>query len=179
MEHSLFVGIDVAKERLDVHLRPTGETFSIGHDEAGLVALTERLVPCAPAIVVLEATGGYEVTVAAALASARLPIAVVNPRQIRDFARATGQLAKTDALDARVIALFAEAVRPVARPLPDAQAQVLGEFVARRREIDFSGAGLRARLGLHGTLGQRHKDPGGRGARRCRLVHAGVACSYG
>ena len=135
MEHSLFVGIDVAKERLDVHLRPTGETFSIGHDEAGLVALTERLVPCAPAIVVLEATGGYEVTVAAALASARLPIAVVNPRQIRDFARATGQLAKTDALDARVIARFAEAVRPVARPLPDAQAQVLGEFVARRRQL--------------------------------------------
>ncbi len=79
MEHSLFVGIDVAKDRLDVHLRPTGETFTIGHDAAGLVALTERLVPCAPAIVVLEATGGYEVTVAAALASARLPIAVVNP----------------------------------------------------------------------------------------------------
>jgi len=135
MEHSLFVGIDVAKDRLDVHLRPTGETFSIGHDAAGLVALTERLVPCAPAIVVLEATGGYEVPVAAALASARLPIAVVNPRQIRDFARATGPLAKTDALDARVIARFAEAVRPVARPLPDAQAQVLGEFVARRRQL--------------------------------------------
>jgi hypothetical protein len=73
MEHSLFVGIDVAKERLDVHLRPTGETFSVGHDEAGLIALTERLVPCAPAIVALEATGGYEVTVAAALASAGLP----------------------------------------------------------------------------------------------------------
>jgi transposase len=135
MEHSLFVGIDVAKEHLDVHLRPTGEAFRVGHDDTGLAALTARLARLGPALVALEATGEYEVTVAAALASARLPVAVVNPRQIRDFARATGQLAKTDALDARVIALFAEAVRPPARPLPDAQAQALGELVARRRLV--------------------------------------------
>ena len=141
MEHSLFVGIDVAKEHLDVHLRPTGEAFRVGHDDTGLAALTARLAQLGPALVALEATGGYEVTVAAALASARLPVAVVNPRQIRDFARATGQLAKTDALDARVIALFAEAVRPPARPLPDAQAQALGELVARRRQlVDMLGA---------------------------------------
>jgi transposase len=86
-------------------------------------------------VVVLEATGGYEVTVAVALAGARLPVAVVNPRQIRDFARATGQLAKTDALDARIIALFAEAVRPIARPVPDEHARALGERVARRRQL--------------------------------------------
>ena len=135
MEQSFFVGIDVAKDRLDVHCRPTGEAFTVSHDEAGLAILLERLAAGAPTLIALEATGGYEVTVAAALASVRLPVAVVNPRQIRDFARATGQLAKTDALDARVIALFAEAVRPVARALPDAHAQALGELVARRRQL--------------------------------------------
>ena len=109
MEQSFFVGIDVAKDRLDVHCRPTGEAFTVRPDEAGLAILLERLAAGAPTLIALEATGGYEVTVAAALASVRLPVAVVNPRQIRDFARATGQLAKTDALDARVIALFAEA----------------------------------------------------------------------
>jgi transposase len=101
----------------------------------GFVTLIARMRPLTPTIVVLEATGGYEVTVAVALAGARLPVAVVNPRQIRDFARATGQLAKTDTLDARVIALFAEAVRPIARPLPDEQARALGELVARRRQL--------------------------------------------
>jgi transposase len=141
MEHSRFVGIDVAKARLDVHLRPSGEGFSVEHTERGLATLTEQLTALAPTLIALEATGGYEVTVAAALASARLPVAVVNPRQIRDFARATGHLAKTDALDARVIALFAEAVRPAARPLPDPQADALGELVARRRQlVDMLGA---------------------------------------
>jgi transposase len=135
VEQSSFVGIDVAKDHLDVHLRPGDDAFSVSHDDAGLTGLTERLAARHPTLVVLEARGGYEVTVAAALATAGLPVAFVNPRQIRDSARATGRLAKTDTLDARVIALFAEAVRPVARALPDAHAQALGELVARRRQL--------------------------------------------
>jgi len=135
MEHPCFVGIDVSKAHLDVYGRPSGESFRVSHDDAGFVTLIARVRPLTPTVVVLEATGGYEVTVAAALAGARLPVAVVNPRQIRDFARATGQLAKTDALDARVVALFAKAVRPIARPLPDEQARALGELVARRRQL--------------------------------------------
>jgi transposase len=135
MEHLCFVGIDVSKAHLDVYVRPSGESFRVSHDDAGFVTLIARLRPFTPPVVVLEATGGYEVTVAAALAGARLPVAVVNPRQIRDFARATGQLAKTDALDARVIALFAEAVRPIPRPVPDEQARALGDLVTRRRQL--------------------------------------------
>src|SRR5205823_5277750 len=123
------------KSHLDVYVRPVGESFRVSHDDAGFVMLMARVRPFTPAVVVLEATGGYEVTVAAMLAEAGLPVAVVNPRQIRDFARATGQLAKTDALDARIIALFAEAVRPVARPVPDEQARTLGELVTRRRQF--------------------------------------------
>jgi transposase len=129
------VGIDVAKDRLDVHLRPVGQAFTVGRDDAGLDALVARLAALAPALVVLEATGGFEVTVAARLAAAGLPLVVVNPRQIRDFARATGRLAKTDRLDAEAIARFAEAVRPPPRPLPDRAAQALGELVARRRQL--------------------------------------------
>jgi transposase len=139
MEHAaaapVFVGIDVAKDRLDVHLRPSGKAFAVGRDGADLAVLVERLAELAPALVVLEATGGFEVTVAAALGAARLPLAVVNPRQIRDFARATGRLAKTDRLDAEAIARFAEAIRPEPRPLPDAAARALGELVARRRQL--------------------------------------------
>jgi transposase len=131
----VFVGIDVAKDRLDIHVRPSGETFTVARDGEGLAALVDRLKQLAPALVVLEATGGFEVTVAAAVGSAGLPLAVVNPRQIRDFARATGKLAKTDALDAAAIAHFAQAVHPEPRPLPDAQAQELGELVARRRQV--------------------------------------------
>lgn len=131
----IFVGIDVAKERLDVHVRPAGESFAVARDSAGVAALVGRLEALAPSLVVMEATGGFEVTVAAALAAAGLPLAVVNPRQIRDFARASGQLAKTDSLDAAAIAHFAEALRPEVRPVPDAQARALGELVARRRQI--------------------------------------------
>jgi transposase len=131
----MFVGIDVAKDRLDVHVRPSGESFSVARDGEGLAALVERLKGLAPTLVVLEATGGFEVTVAAAVGSVGVPLAVVNPRQIRDFARATGKLAKTDALDAAAIAHFAEAIHPEPRPLPDAQAQELGELVARRRQV--------------------------------------------
>ena len=131
----VYVGIDVAKDRLDVHLRPSGEAFAVARDGKGLEELSSRLGGLAVALVVLEATGGFEVTVAAALCAAGLPLAVVNPRQIRDFARATGRLAKTDALDAAAIAHFAEAVRPEPRPVPDEQARALGELVTRRRQI--------------------------------------------
>ena len=131
----IFIGIDVAQDRLDAHVLPSGESFAVRRDSEGLAALVERLRALDPSLVALEATGGFEVTVAAALAAAQIPLAVVNPRQIRDFARSTGQLAKTDALDAKAIARFAEAVRPEPRPVPDAQARALGELVARRRQI--------------------------------------------
>jgi transposase len=131
----MFVGIDVAKDRLEVHLRPTGEAFEVARDSEGIEALAARLAELKPALIVLEATGGFETIVAAGLAASSLPLAVVNPRQIRDFARATGRLAKTDPLDAAVIAHFAEAVRPPARPVANEQARALGEFVARRRQL--------------------------------------------
>lgn len=131
----MYVGIDVAKDRLDVHVRPSGEVFAVARDGQGLAQLASRLEALEPKLIVLEATGGFEVTVAAALAAAKLPLAVVNPRQIRDFARSTGKLAKTDALDAAAIAHFAEAIHPEPRPLPDEQSQALGELVARRRQV--------------------------------------------
>lgn len=139
--HGYFVGIDVAKDKLDVHVRPSGESWTVGNEAAGLRELGAQLQERAPALIVLEATGGYEVVVAATLASGGLPVAVVNPRQIRDFARATGQLAKTDTLDAAAIARFAEAVQPPVRPLATPAAEALGELVARRRQlIDMLGA---------------------------------------
>jgi transposase len=130
-----FVGIDVSKDRLDVHLLPSAEAFAVARDGEGLERLVAALHARAPTLVVLEATGGFEVTVAAALAGAGLPLAVVNPRQIRAFARAVGRLAKTDALDAEVIALFAERVRPEPRPVADDDARALAELVARRRQV--------------------------------------------
>jgi transposase len=139
MEHfpasANFVGIDVSKHRLDVHVCPSGQAFAVARDGAGLDRLVSELRALAPALIVLEATGGFEITVAAALAAAELPLAVVNPRQIREFARAIGRLAKTDALDAQVIAWFAERIRPPARPLADAESQTLAELVARRRQL--------------------------------------------
>ena len=131
----MFVGIDVSKDRLDVHVLPSEEAFAVARHGEGLEQLVERLRALPAVLVVLEATGGYETVVAAALAAAALPLVVVNPRQIRDFARAAGRLAKTDRLDAQIIARFAEAMRPEPRPVPDAAAQALGELVARRRQI--------------------------------------------
>jgi transposase len=133
MEH--FVGIDVAKDRLEVHLRPSGQSFAVARDGEALAGLVERLQALAPALVVMEATGGYETVVASALGAAHLPLAVVNPRQIRAFARATGRLAKTDRLDAAAIAHFAEAIRPAPRPIAEPEALALGELVARRRQV--------------------------------------------
>ncbi len=130
-----FVGIDVSKDYLDVAFRPTLAPMRVRNDEAGIAVLIERLKQQAPQMVVLEATGGYELAVSAALAVAKLAVAVVNPRQVRDFAKATGRLAKTDAIDAEVIAHFAEAVRPEPRPLPDAQQLALEALVSRRRQL--------------------------------------------
>jgi len=132
---SIFVGIDVSKARLDVAIRPTGERESVANDKAGIKDLVKRLAKIQPALIVLEATGGLERPVTHALAGAELPVVVVNPRQVRDFAKATGQLAKTDSIDADVLARFAEAVRPALRPLPDAVTLELRALTARRRQI--------------------------------------------
>lgn len=131
----MYVGIDVCKDRLDVHVRPSGEVFSLTRDETGLKELVDRWSEVRPALIVLEATGGFETIVATTLAAAGLPLAVVNPRQIRAFAKACGQMAKTDALDAAIIARFAEAVQPQARAIPDEAARALGELLTRRRQI--------------------------------------------
>jgi transposase len=135
MTEALYVGIDVAKDWLDVAVQPGGEPWRVGHDAAGLAALVARLDGLAPALVVLEASGGYERPVLAALTAAGLPAALVNPRQTRAFARATGQLAKTDRLDAQVLARFAQAVQPPARPVPPVETQVLAATLARRRHL--------------------------------------------
>ena len=131
----IIVGIDVAKDRLDVAVRPSGEAFVVERNAAGLEALVARLRGLSPYLVALEATGGYETIVAAALAGATLPVVVVNPAQVRAFAKALGQRAKTDPIDAAVIAHFAQATRPEPRPLPDEATQLLADLVARRRQI--------------------------------------------
>jgi transposase len=131
----LFVGIDVAKEHLDLAVRPTQETWQVPHDHQGIQGIIPRLQELQPTLVVLEATGGLELPLVAALGVAGLPIAVVNPRQVRDFAKATGRLAKTDRLDAQVLAHFAQAVQPQPRPLPDAQGQELAALLTRRQQL--------------------------------------------
>jgi transposase len=131
----VFVGIDVAAAHLDAAVRPTGEAWRAANDAAGIAALVARLEALAPTLIVLEATGGLEGPAVGELAAAGLPVAVVNPRQARDFARATGKLAKTDRLDAAVLAHFADGVRPAVRPLPDAAAQELQALVTRRRQL--------------------------------------------
>jgi transposase len=135
MSSQCFVGIDVAKAQLDIALRPLGERWAVSNDDTGLTALVRRLQEIGPQLIVLEASGGYQRAVVAALATAGLPVVVVNPRQARDFAKATGQLAKTDALDARALAHFAEAIRPAPRPLPDTQTEELRALLARRRQL--------------------------------------------
>lgn len=131
-----FIGIDVAKRQLDVSERPSGEQWAMTNDAGGLKGLVERFqAGGAIALIVVEATGGYEIAVVAALTAAELPVVVVNARQVRDFARAVGKLAKTDAIDAAVLAHFAEAVRPEVRALPDELTQTLQSWLARRRQV--------------------------------------------
>jgi transposase len=135
MQNQVFVGMDVSKAKLDVALRPCDESFSVTNNQRGLATLVKRLQKLSVSRIVLEASGGYEIAAASELAAAGLPVAVVNPRQVRDFARATGRLAKTDAIGARVLAHFAELIQPQARPLPDAQSRELMALVGRRRQV--------------------------------------------
>jgi transposase len=127
--------VDVSKGRLEVFVHPTAERFGVSNDETGVDELLVRLEELSPTLVVLEATGGFERPVVAALVASGLAVAVVNPRQARDFARATGRLAKTDRIDAQSLAHFAEAVRPAPRAIPDEEARALGEILARRRQL--------------------------------------------
>ena len=130
-----FVGVDVSKGHLDVHLRPQAEAFRGSNDADGIAAVVARLVPLAPVCLVLEATGGLEIPMAAALAAAGVLPSLINPRQARDFAKATNQLAKTDRIDAAVLAHFADVIRPAPRPLPDAAAQAFTALLTRRRQL--------------------------------------------
>ena len=134
-QEAIYVGIDVAKAQLDVAVRPTDDRWVVPNDDAGIRQLMSQLTALEPALVVLEATGGLELPIVAALAAEESPVVVVNPRQVRDFAKATGKLAKTDALDAAVLAHFAEAVRPPVRPLRGAETQDLNSLTARRHQV--------------------------------------------
>src|SRR5918995_2568929 len=135
LEESVFVGIDVSKARLDIVMRPGGSRESIPNQEAQIAELAKQLSTLPTALLVVEATGGLERRVVRALAGAELPVIVVNPRQVRDFAKATGRLAKTDKIDAEVLARFAEAVRPAPKLLPDGEIRALQAIVARRRQL--------------------------------------------
>jgi len=131
----VYVGIDISKDRLDVAALPSGEVWSHPHDGAGIAALLERLRSLAPELVITEATGGLERTLVSELATSSVPVVIVNPRQVRDFARATGQWAKTDAIDAMILALFGQRVRPEVRPLADEETQKLEALLVRRRQL--------------------------------------------
>ncbi|MBE0582701.1 MAG: IS110 family transposase [Desulfofustis sp.] len=134
-EREVFVGIDVSKEKLDVAVRPSGELMRFSNDEDGISVMVDFIKPFSPILIVLEATGGMETASVGMLAAKGLPVVVINPRQVRDFAKATGRLAKTDAIDAHVIAQFGEAVRPEIRPLKDEDTKKLNALVTRRRQI--------------------------------------------
>jgi len=134
-EKEVFVGIDVSKGKLDVAVRPSGELMSFSNDEDGISVMIDFIKPFSPILIVLEATGGLETASVGMLAAKGLPVVVINPRQVRDFAKATGRLAKTDAIDAHVIAQFGEAVRPEIRPLKDEEAKRLSALITRRRQI--------------------------------------------
>jgi transposase len=142
------VGIDVAKATLDIAVRPSGETRQLATEAVEIAEAVVGLQGLGPRVIVVEATGGYEAPVVAELGLAGLPVAVVNPRQVRDFARATGRLAKTDRLDAQVLAHFAAALHPEPRPLPDAHAQELAALVERRRQIVAMRTAEENRLGV-------------------------------
>jgi transposase len=162
-------GIDVSKDRLDVHVRPTGETFAVGRDPAGLETLCRRLVEIGPAAITLEATGGFETIMVAALTGASLPAVMLNPAQIRSSALTLGRRAKTDPIDAAVIAHFVAAAEVEVRPLPGQAARRLGGLVARRRQV-------LAMIGAECDRGRRITDPGLKGS-VARIVGRGSASS--
>jgi len=153
----LFVGIDVAKAELVVAQGPSGAVSTVTNDETGVRALAAMLTQAAPTLIVLEATGGYELLSVTMLAAAGLPVVVVNPRQVRDFAKALGQLAKTDRIDARVIALFGERVRPPVRPLVDDAVRELDALLTRRRQLLEMRQAERNRLAQVVGQGQRQR----------------------
>lgn len=146
-EPGVNIGIDVSKDQLDLHIRPGQESSSFPYDEAGLAALVTEVKRAAPVLIVLEATGGIEARLVALLGSLSLPVVVVNPRQVRDFARATGELAKTDRIDAAMLSLFAERLRPEVRPLPDEAARDFEARLTRRRQVLDMLIAERLRLG--------------------------------
>ncbi len=149
---AIWVGVDVSKQRLDVAIRPAGEVLTIGNDEAGIKALTKVLKEWSPQLIVLEATGGHEYAAAYCLMKAGLAVAVVNPRQVRDFARAVGKLAKTDPIDAQILAHFGEAVQPPPRPIADQKLEEIGHLVTRHRQlIEMIVAEGNRRMSLRGT----------------------------
>ena len=162
--NAVSVGIDVSKDRLDIHLCPSNQAFAVTHDQAGIDALVERLRHLDLQRIVLEATGGFERIVAASLVAANMPVVVVNPRQIRDFARALGRLAKTEAIDAQVLALFAERIQPQLRRIAQHDAIQLADMVARRRQLvdmitmednrrkRLAGTSLAERIAIHVTF---------------------------
>ncbi len=134
-QEGAYIGVDVAKAHLDLAVHLSGDPWRVANDEAGINSIVTHIRELDPALIVVEPTGGLELPLTVALATAGLPVAVVNPRQVRDFAKATGRLAKTDLLDAKVLAHFAHAVRPIPRPLPDAQTQELAAVLARRQQL--------------------------------------------
>ena len=143
---AVVVGIDVSKDSLEVHCRPSGLSFSVSRDPAGLDELVAQLAPLEPVLIALEASGGFESVVTARLSVAALPVVVVNPAQVRQYAKAVGKRAKTDPIDAAVIALFAEATNPPVRELPDEETRVLNSLLARRRQIVEMSVAERQRL---------------------------------
>ena len=153
----IFVGIDVAKAQVDVAIRPADDRWEVSHNDAGIGQLVSQLKSLEPAMVLLEASGGLELRLVAALAAEELPVVVVNPRQVRDFARATGKLAKTDALDAAVLAHFGEAVKPQVRPLRDTETQDLNSLVARRHQLMSMMLSEKNRLSAATTVAVRHR----------------------
>ena len=159
-QEATYAGIDVAKDRVDVALRPSGDIWSVAYDESGISGLVAQLQALEPEMVLPEAAGGLEIPLAAALAAASLPVAVVNPRQVRNFAKATGKLAKTGSLDAQALAHFAGAVQPAARPLPDADTQELQALTTRRNQVM--------------TMLVAEKNRLGRGQPGCVSAHSGA-----
>lgn len=156
MKSEIYVGVDVSKERLDAFIHPTGSRLPIENTEVGHQRLREQLEAVSPRLIVLESTGGLEVPVVGVLSAAALPVVVVNPRQVRDFARATGRLAKTDLIDAEVLAIFGEAVKPEVRQLPDEKTRELQTIIVRRRQVVEMLTAERNRLGQ--TFGPVRKD---------------------
>lgn len=130
-----FAGIDVSKDALDIHIAPSGKSLHVSYDDGGIDQITQWLKSVCPTLIVMEATGGLEIRLASELVGAGLPLAVINPRQARDFAKATGRLAKTDRVDAAMLAAFAEAIRPQMRPLKDDDTRALGDLVSRRHQL--------------------------------------------